>query len=328
MRHIMQGLAEYPSVTIIIPNYNGKNLLEKNLPDVCKATNHYPGEAGIIVVDDGSSEKGTKELVQRFESIVYIQHKFNQGFSSAVFTGINSAKTEFIFLLNSDVSPALISIEPLVSALQDNHIFAASPLIYNEDGSANSYSWNHYYWNELNLTRKKWTVEQLNSTQKDKPIKHMFCSGGSVMLRKSKFLLLGGFADIYKPYYSEDLDLCVRAWRQGWKSVFVPSSSVIHQEAGAIKTQEKTDFVKIIQRRNSFYFEWSHLSVYRLVCFRSLFWLRQLIGRIIKGDKIYLKGLLLALKGLKLVIAHRAMTRSSSNMTFEEVIDLLESHVD
>tara|TARA_B110000285_G_C15027413_1_gene564912 strand:+ start:79 stop:1068 length:990 start_codon:yes stop_codon:yes gene_type:complete len=312
---------ERPPVTLVVPNYNGKNLLAKNLPEVLKAAAHYPGKATIIVVDDGSSEKGTKELVQNFKSIVYVQHEHNQGFSCAILTGVKNSETEFVFLLNSDVSPSVDFIEPLVDALQDDAVFAASPLIYNEDGSVNKYSWNHYSWIGVNLVRKKWTIEKLQEYQNKRPIRHLFCSGGSVLIRKSRFLLLAGFADIYKPYYSEDLDLGVRAWRRGWHSVFEPKSSVIHQQEGSIRTQEKSDFVKTIQRRNTFYFEWSHLSVYRLLCFRSLFWLRQIIGRALKGDKIYLKGLKLALMNIRSVRTRRtAIENNSQAMTFDELI--------
>ncbi len=320
---------EYPPVTVVIPNYNGKQLLAKNLPDVCQAIDHYPGQAKIIIVDDGSSELGTEALVNSFQYTHYIQHRYNQGFSAAVFTGITAAETELIFLLNSDVSPSSGAIAPLANALQDNTIFAASPLIFNEDGSANSYSLNQYYWAGLNLTRRKWTQEKLKSMTDSPSIKHLFCSGGSVMLRRSRFLLMGGFAEMYQPYYCEDLDLGAQAWRRGWQSVLVPQSTVVHQEEGSISSEEKTAHVKTIQRRNAFLFEWSHLSWYRLLCFGCPFWLRQLLGRLIKGDTVYLKGLLLALGQLPTVASHRTTIKKNSiAFTFEALLDLLNTEDD
>jgi len=318
-------MVEYPAVTIVIPNYNGKQLLQKILPDVCLAAQHYPGKTNIIVVDDGSSEKGTQELVQSFQSIDFFQHPKNRGFSEAVLTGFKSSTTEFIFLLNSDVSPALDSIKPLVARLQDDKVFAVSPLIYNEGGSLSTYSWNRYRWKGLDLRRKKWSLEDIKKAHQTGPIKQLFCSGGSVMMKKSRFLLLGGFASLYKPYYSEDLDLCVRAWRRGWQSLMEPNSSVIHQEIGSINANEKSTKVKTTQRRNSFYFEWSHFPISRLLFFRSLCLLRQLVGRTLTGDKIFLRGLLQALGGLKLVVRHRKEIIASSELSLEEVIILIEN---
>ena len=313
-----------PAITIVIPNYNGKNLLAKNLPSVCKAAEFYSGTANIIVVDDGSSEMGTEKIVSEFEPIIYLRHEVNLGFSAAVLTGVRSAKTEMIFLLNSDVSPSIDSIKHLVTPFKSDTIFATSPLIYNEDGTPNIYSWNQYHWKGLKLVRKKWDLDQLNLTENTEPIPHLFCSGGSAMIRRSMFLSLGGFSDIYKPYYSEDLDISVRAWRKGWQSLFTPQSSVIHQEEGAIKSQEKVSFVKTIQRRNSFYFEWSHFSIFRLFFFRSIYWLKQVIIRSLKNDRVYLKGLYLAMKNIRPAIRHRLSIDKASSVSFENILTRLE----
>lgn len=50
-------------------------------------------------------------------------------------------------------------------------------------------------------------------------LKSLFASGGSVALKKTMFLKLGGFLPLYKPFYSEDMDLCTRAWMRGWQTL-------------------------------------------------------------------------------------------------------------
>ena len=317
---------EFPAVTVVIPNYNGKQLLSANLPGVCKAAAHYPGEVYIIVVDDGSSEAGTQELAERFSPIKYIQHAQNKGFAEAILTGVKQAETELLFLLNSDVLPMVDSIQPLVSAIQDDMVFAVSPLILNEDSSANRYSLNLKFWYCFDLKDVRWKMEQVVEARMNGPIEHLYCSGGSMLTRRSRFLAMGGFAPIFKPYYAEDKDLGIRAWRQGWRSIFEPNSRVVHQEFGTIGTHEKRDYVRMIQRRNSFFFEWSHLSLLKLLGYRSPFWLKQIIGRALRGDLVYLKGLGLALVEMKSVLQHRSLVfRNSDAFNFEQLIDRLSS---
>ncbi len=311
-------------LTIIIPNYNGKQLLAANLPAVCKAAAFNSGQVDIVVVDDGSSESGTRELVSQFSAVDYVQHSENKGFSEAILTGVKQAKTELLLFLNSDVCPVIDFIQPLVEVMQDDTVFAVSPLIINDDSSVNRYSWNLKSWHCCDLKSVKWTMAQVLQARINGPIEHLFCSGGSMLTRRSMFLSLGGFAPIFKPYYSEDKDIGVRAWRCGWKSMFEPESRVVHQEAGSIETCEKSSRVKIIQRRNSFFFEWAHLSRFRLFVYRLPYWLKQTISRVMRGDAVYLQGLWQALAGMKDVLEHRSLVFENSDaLNFEQLIDKL-----
>ena len=75
-------------VSIVIPNYNGKELIEKNLPHVLKAKK-YPGNniKEIIIVDDGSYDDSVNFIKKSFPEIRLIVHKKNRGFYCAVNTG-------------------------------------------------------------------------------------------------------------------------------------------------------------------------------------------------------------------------------------------------
>ena len=86
------------NVSVIIPTYNRKNLLERALQSVSSQT-FVPHE--IIVVDDGSSD-GTKDWVlERFPYVRYI-YQDNSGVSSARNAGIKEAKGSWIAFLDSD----------------------------------------------------------------------------------------------------------------------------------------------------------------------------------------------------------------------------------
>ena len=58
--------------------------------------------------------------------------------------------------------------------------------------------------------------------------------GGSCAFDRRKFLELGGFDEILKPFYLEDTDLGYMAWKRGWKVLYQPASVVYHEHRGTI----------------------------------------------------------------------------------------------
>ncbi|MBN1474652.1 MAG: glycosyltransferase [Syntrophaceae bacterium] len=85
-----------PLVSIIIPVYNGEKYIEEAIKS---ALNQTYSSIEIIVVDDGSTDKGA-ELVKKYP-VILIQQK-NRGISGARNTGINSSRGDFIALLDQD----------------------------------------------------------------------------------------------------------------------------------------------------------------------------------------------------------------------------------
>src|SRR5687767_13648160 len=88
-------------ISIVIPNYNGRLLLEKNLPKVIKESK----DAEIIVVDDASTDDSIDFLKKNFTKIKVIKKDKNTGFSSTVNLGVQKATGELVVLLNSDAYP-------------------------------------------------------------------------------------------------------------------------------------------------------------------------------------------------------------------------------
>jgi len=97
----------YRSLSIIIPNYNGGQLIEKFFPSVIRAAQNYLGEWEIIIVDDCSVDESTaviKHFVSSHEAISFYKQSVNRGFSATCNIGINHAKGEVLFFLNNDVA--------------------------------------------------------------------------------------------------------------------------------------------------------------------------------------------------------------------------------
>ena len=92
------------SISVIIPNYNGKSLLENNLPSVYSAlVSSQIQDFEIIVCDDASIDDSVIFLKTTYPKIRIVENKINKGFSSNCNSGIRIAMKDLVFLMNSDV---------------------------------------------------------------------------------------------------------------------------------------------------------------------------------------------------------------------------------
>lgn len=200
-------------VSVIIPNWNGKKLLEKNLPLVFRV---LPKGTEVIIVDDGSTD-GSQEYLKKLKTqnsrLKVFFNKKNLGFAKAVNQGVEKAHGEIVVLLNNDVIPQKDFLKPLEKDFRDPKVFAVS---FNEQ----NWSW----------AKLKWVngfVEHEPGPKVDKVHISAWTSGGSGAFRKKIWEKLGGFDEMYSPFYWEDIDLSYRAWKRGYKVLWNQSQWLI-----------------------------------------------------------------------------------------------------
>jgi len=94
-------------ISIVIPNYNGRHLLESNLPAVIQAIKNKKNNISeLIIVDDGSVDDSISYLSKNFKGLYkLIRHTKNRGFSAAVNAGVRATHADLVLLLNNDVFP-------------------------------------------------------------------------------------------------------------------------------------------------------------------------------------------------------------------------------
>lgn len=310
--------------SIIIPNYNGEKLLQQNLPFVINESKNFNNDCEVIVVDDASSDNSVTILQEQFPSVKLVQHKNNKGFAEGIHSGVAAAKYELIFLLNSDVQPIQGCLNKLEKYFERPNTFAVNPLIVNQDNDVNQSSWTRSEFSHGRLKLRPWDTADLPAMkQSGEAYLTLYCSGGSVMMRKEMFEELGGFSDLYKPFYYEDFDLGLRAWYQGWSSYFYPCAEVIHADKGTIEDHFKSDLIKSTQRRNRYFLEWVHFPKSRLIFSTIPFTLMQLLGELVLLDKKNIKAFYAAISNIKDVFAYRK-TIVSKKIQLNEILDLTE----
>lgn len=262
------------NVSVIIPNYNGKKLLEENLPKAFEAAKYYQENQGgvieVIIVDDGSSDGSTKAIEKSIKSITGIKSRLlvnerNLGFSSTVNRGVKEAKGEILVLLNTDVLPDKDFLVPLIEHFQDANVFAVGCMDKSiENGKVVLRGRGIGSWQRGFLVHARGEIDKTST---------LWVSGGSGAFRKSAWQRLGGFNDLYSPFYWEDIDLSYRALKSGYTLLFEPKSVVTHKhEEGAIKKYYTTMQVKTVSFRNQFIFVWENATDFDLQLLHML-WL-------------------------------------------------------
>jgi GT2 family glycosyltransferase len=307
--------------SIIIPNYNGEKLLQENLPLVINESKNFNNDCEVIVVDDASTDNSVNILKEEFPSVKVVQHEINKGFAEGIHSGVAAANYELIFLLNSDVQPVKGCLNNLEKYFERPDTFAVNPLILNQDHKVNQSSWTQSQFSHGRLKLKPWDTSNLPAMkQSEEAYLTLYCSGGSMMMRKKMFEKLGGYSDLYKPFYYEDFDLGLRAWYQGWPSYFYPCAEVIHADKGTIEDHFKSDLIKSTQRRNRYFLEWTHFSRTRLIFSTIPFTLFQFLGELILFDKKNVKAFFNAFTNLNEVRKHRIKT-SNKKVKLKNIIE-------
>ncbi len=256
------------AASVVIPNWNGRDLLEKYLPSVIEALSGNPANE-VIVVENGSTD-GSAEFVRRhFPSVRLLALEQNLGFGEGANAGFRAAKNDVVVLLNSDMRVDREFLSPLLNAFTDENVFAVGCQIFFSDPTKLR--------EETGLTQGWWESGGLRVRHRNDPaVKSAYpCSypgGGSSAFDRRKFLELGGFDELLAPFYLEDTDLGYMAWKRGWKVLYEPRSIVFHEHRGTIGKRFSKEHIDLVLKKNFILFCWKNIHEWKQI-FSHLFFL-------------------------------------------------------
>jgi len=224
-------------VSIVIPVFN-KVLYTYNCLLTLLASDPAVGTE-IIIVDNASTDE-TASLLAQLTTCKIITNTENQGFVQACRQGAASAEGEFILFLNNDtqVMPGWLSSMLNVMDHDPSVGITGSKLIYpngrlQEAGGIIFNDASGYNYGRLQDP----TLPHFNQNRVVD-----YCSGASLMIRKSLWEQLGGFDLRFAPAYYEDTDLCLAARQAHSKVVYCHDSEVIHHEGITAGTDVQTGY--------------------------------------------------------------------------------------
>ncbi len=245
--------------SIVIPNWNGRDLLAKYLPSVIASIENHP-DCEVIVVDNGSTDGSVAFVEEAFPDVRVLPLKENLGFGGGSNAGFKAAHNDIVVLLNSDMRVEPDFLEPLLDGFSDEKVFSVTCQIFFSDPSKVR--------QETGLTESWWQQGALRVRHRaDEKIRDLYpCAyggGGSCAFDRRKFLELGGFDEILAPFYLEDTDLGYLAWKRGWKSMYQPASVVYHEHRGTIGKRFSDAHIQSVLKKNFLLFTWKNIHEWR-----------------------------------------------------------------
>lgn len=247
------------SASVVIPNWNGRDLLNKYLPPLIEAMKGHPDNE-IIVVDNGSSD-GSADLVRtQFPQVRLIPLTKNLGFGGGCNTGARAARNSVVILMNSDMRVDAGFLAPLLAGFTDDKVFAVSCQIFFSDASKLR--------EETGLTQGWWESGRLKVRHRiedaiTEPYPCFYGGGGSCACDRDKFHELGGLDPLLGPFYLEDTDLGYMAWKRGWKVLYQPRSVVYHEHRSTIGKKFSETYIQTVLKKNFALFCWKNIHEWR-----------------------------------------------------------------
>jgi GT2 family glycosyltransferase/glycosyltransferase involved in cell wall biosynthesis len=272
--------AQASSATVVIPNWNGRDLLERYLPSVIAAVADNP-ENEIIVVDNGSEDGSADFVRSAFPQVKLLALDRNLGFGGGSNAGFRAAKNDIVVLLNSDMRVSPDFLPPLLEGFRDALVFAVSCQIFFRDPAKVR--------EETGLTQGWWQDGGLKVRHRADPaIGDLFpCfygGGGSCAFDRRKFLELGGFDELLAPFYLEDTDLGYMAWKRGWKVLYQPRSIVYHEHRGTIGKRFSEAQIQAVLKKNYLLFCWKNIHDWRRLGSHFFFSYAGALVSLLSGD--------------------------------------------
>jgi N-acetylglucosaminyl-diphospho-decaprenol L-rhamnosyltransferase len=272
----VRGTNANPSRTrwaAVVVNYNYGDLLQQSVRSILDETS--AGVVDVVVVDNGSTDGSALALSAALPAARAVAAPGNVGYARGANLGIAATDAPVVAVLNGDVELRPGVAAAMIAALEaDPRLGAVGPRVLNLDGSvypsarsdpglfvALAHAALGLLWRTNPWTRRyrQLDVDPTRSRAVD------WVSGAAIWLRREALDDVGGWDERYF-MYMEDVDLCLRLRRAGWRVGYEPTGEVVHAQ-GASTSQRP---YRMIAEH--------HRSVWRFASRRYHGWRRALLA--------------------------------------------------
>jgi GT2 family glycosyltransferase len=250
-----------PETAIVILNWNGIDHLKKFLDIVVKNSSSRDSE--IVIADNGSTDGSVDWIEKYFSHVRLIRLGKNYGFAGGYNLALQQIDAKYYVLLNSDIEVTPGWIEPLVSFMEKNHDTAScQPKIlswhnrnkFEYAGAAGGYIDKYGY---PFCRGRIFSNTETDSGQYDSDKKIFWSSGACMIVRAEAWKKCAGFdPDFFA--HMEEIDLCWRFHKAGYKVCFVSESVVYHVGGGMLPYD--SPYKTYLNYRNNLFLLYKNLS--------------------------------------------------------------------
>jgi GT2 family glycosyltransferase len=262
--YIIEGM-DGITLSIVIVNFQARSLLEKCIISVLASGIRWPFEMFVV---DNDSKDGSEELIaERFPEVRLIKNHKNVGFARAANSAFIHCKGRYLLVLNPDIEVSIGAINSLLDYMESRpKVALASPKLLNSDGTL-QYSCRTYYSFYIAMMRRtilgklfpnhRIIRDHLMMDWDHADTREVdWVLGGAMMLRRQAFSDQQVMDERFFLYF-EDVDLCLRLRKAGWKVMYYPDAVMVHhhQRASAMGIWNHAKFEHI---KSWVKFLWKH----------------------------------------------------------------------
>jgi GT2 family glycosyltransferase len=221
--------SDWPSVTVIVLNHNGRPHLQECLPSLLNLD--YPaGRLEILVADNGSRDDSVAYASSFGSRVNVLSGEKNLGFAAGNNWAARSARGDYLAFLNNDMRVDRLWLKELVRALHpESGTVCVTGKILSWDGK--HIDFNGGALNFYGMAFQPGHGQQESESGSEPPGDTLFPCGGSMLINARVFLQVGGFDEDYFAYF-EDVDLGWRLWVMGYRIRFSPQAVSYHRYQG------------------------------------------------------------------------------------------------
>ena len=240
-------------LTIIIPNYNTRELLKQCIESIYRHTADISFE--IICVDDNSKDGSADMVAAHFPDVILIRNSAGQMYAKNNNTGMRLSNARYVCLLNSDTKLISNAFRSLIRFMDLNADAAASgPRLLNPDMTVQScirrfaglktmilqglnwhrlfpngqVAWN-YYASDFDYDREQ-IVDSIGTT--------------AFVIRRSTWET-AGMLDERFPHFQVDIAYNLMLKRKGYKVYYTPAAEVVHYGSQSINQMARAKIIEL-----------------------------------------------------------------------------------
>ena len=230
------GIRVTKPLSAVIVNYRQADLCITCIETMLK--HRVVSLANIVVVNNGSDDDSSEKILSKFPGARVIQSPENGGFGAGVNLGVQHTDSELILVLNPDTRFTKNSVGHLQSLFErDDKLAVIGMMLLNPDGTRQYSARRFYTWLDIFLLRTflrhsrygraRLGEHLMKESSSDAIFPTDWVMGTGFVARRSAFDDVNGMDARYF-LYMEDVDFCMRLWRNGWTVACDPCAVLIH----------------------------------------------------------------------------------------------------
>ena len=238
-------------VSVVIPERATPNLLARALACLMAALDRTREPSEIIVVVNGAPMEEYVHLAAEYPCVRWEHSEEPLGFIGAISRGIAVAQYGGIYLHNSDMAIEPDAIATLLPWRSPNVFAIASQIFFDDPAKRREETG----WGDLRVKNGQFDIFDRTPEPHSEVCSGLYASGGSSLFDAKLLRLFAADSHAYAPFYWEDVEWGLRAWRNGLQTLFHPGSIAWHRHRATVLKFYTPKAIGRIVARNALLFE-------------------------------------------------------------------------